>query len=67
MRRGSLLTLKVIKCLTCYDLGETVDPEDHGKRTRCECQPAEPKRWLCPCLLVGKDGKRYGNHSGHVI
>ena len=33
-RSGNLLTLKIIKCLACYDFGEIIDPFDQAKRTR---------------------------------
>lgn len=44
------ITLQVIKCKTCYDLGEIVDRLDRAKRTPCPCQPPKPTSWPCPCL-----------------
>ncbi|KKL53722.1 hypothetical protein LCGC14_0937460 [marine sediment metagenome] len=54
MRPGNLLTLKIIKCLACYDFGEIIDPFDQAKRTPCACQPARQTHWLCPCLSQGE-------------
>ena len=49
-RPRNLITLKEIRCLACYDFGEVIDKFDHSKRARCDCRPARPNRWLCPCL-----------------
>lgn len=47
MRPGNLLTLRVIKCKTCYDLGEIVNLDDHGKRKPCKCRSKKKEANLC--------------------
>lgn len=42
-RPGNLMTLHVIDCLACYDLGEVINPFDHSERTPCGCQAGQPE------------------------
>lgn len=46
MPKSNLIRVHVIKCLECYDLGQRIDPFDHGKRKPCPCRAGDPlRRW----------------------
>lgn len=49
--KPNLIRVHIIKCLECYDLGQRIDPFDHGKRRPCPCRAGDPlRRWPCPRL-----------------